>query len=284
MRRALAAGTTTCEAKSGYDLTAAGELRLLEIAWAVDAFQPVDLWPTLLGAHVVPPEFDRDRGAYVRLVAESMIPAVAGRGLAHAVDVYCDQGAFTADESRLILTAARAHGLGLRGHVGQFSDLGGAGLIAELGGLSADHLEVVSDDGIAAMAAHGVIAVMLPGACVQLRMQPPPVARLRAAGVPMAVGSDLNPGTSMCETLPVQMWLATTHYCLYRPGSLRPRQRSGHDHRLPRLRGRVWRPRGRLPDELCHPGLLHQWRHECHCHPTLLRSRRKLLPGPIGAR
>src|SRR5690606_22625581 len=95
---------------------------------------------------------------------------------------------------------------------GQFADLGGAELVAELGGLSADHLEVISERGAAAMAAHGVVAVMLPGACVQLRMTPPPVALLREAGVRMAVASDLNPGTSLCETLPIQMRLAATHY------------------------------------------------------------------------
>ncbi|MCA9676959.1 MAG: amidohydrolase family protein, partial [Myxococcales bacterium] len=97
-------------------------------------------------------------------------------------------------------------------HVGQFADLGGAELLAELGAWSADHLEQVSDAGIAALAAAGVVAVMLPAACVQLRMTPPPVAKLRAAGVAMAVATDLNPGTSWCETLEVPMWLATTHY------------------------------------------------------------------------
>jgi imidazolonepropionase len=214
MRRALAHGTTTSEAKSGYDLTLAGELRLCEVAWAVDALQPVDLVPTLLGAHALPPEYAHagDREGYVRLVAEAMIPQAAERGLARSADVYCDQGAFTLDETRRILTAARAAGLHARAHVGQFADLGGAELIAELDGLSADHLENVSEAGISALAARGVVAVMLPGACVQLRLAPPPVAALRRAGVPMAVATDMNPGTSMSESLPVAMWLATTHY------------------------------------------------------------------------
>jgi imidazolonepropionase len=100
----------------------------------------------------------------------------------------------------------------VRGHVGQFEDLGAAELLGELGGLSADHLEQVSDAGIAALARAGTVAVMLPGACVQLRLPVPPVEKLRAAGVAMAVASDLNPGTSYCETLPVQLWLATTHF------------------------------------------------------------------------
>ena len=212
MDRALAAGTTTCEAKSGYDLRADGELGLLEIAWAVDALHRVDLVPTLLGAHALPPEYAGNRAAYVSLVADTMIPEAARRGLSRTADVYCDQGAFTLDETRVILEAAKRAGMSLRVHAGQFADLGAAELIAELGGLSADHLEVVSERGIAAMAAHGVVAVMLPGACTQLRMTPPPVAALRRAGVAMAVATDLNPGTSMSESLPVQMWLAATHY------------------------------------------------------------------------
>jgi imidazolonepropionase len=110
------------------------------------------------------------------------------------------------------LHAAKRAGLDVRAHVGQFRDLGGAELVAELGGLSVDHLEHVSDAGIAALARAGTVAVMLPGACVQLRLPVPPVEKLRAAGVTLAVASDLNPGSSFCETLPIQMWLATTHY------------------------------------------------------------------------
>jgi imidazolonepropionase len=212
MARALAHGTTTCEAKSGYDLTVDGELRLLEAALVVDALSPMDLVPTLLGAHLIPPERIADRAGYVDDVAAVMIPAAAERGLAASVDVYCDEGAFTCDETRTILEAARAAGLGVRAHVGQFADLGGAELLAELGALSADHVENISQGGIEALAAQGVVAVMLPGACVQLRMAPPPVEALRTAGVALALGTDLNPGTSLTESLPLQMWLATTHY------------------------------------------------------------------------
>lgn len=214
MDRAFRAGTTTCEAKSGYDLTVDGELRLLDIAGAVDALHPVDVVPTLLGAHLVPPEYAADRSGYVDAVVDQMIPAAVARRLAAAIDVYCDEGAFTLEETRRILAAGTAAGLDVRAHIGQFADLGGAELVAELGGLSADHLENVSAQGIAAMATNGVVAVMLPGACVQLAMTPPPVAALRAAGVRMAIASDLNPGTSFCETLPIQMWLAMTHYRL----------------------------------------------------------------------
>lgn len=211
-RRALAGGTTTLEAKSGYDLTVDGELRLLEAAAAVDSLEAIDLVPTLLGAHVVPPERAGDRAAYVAEVAGPMIAGAAGRRLATSVDVYCDDGAFTLGETRQILESARSAGLDVRAHVGQFADLGGPQLLAELGARSADHLEEISPEGIAAMAAHGVVAVMLPGACVQLRQKPPPVAALRDAGVALAVASDMNPGSSFCETLTVPMWLATTHY------------------------------------------------------------------------
>ena len=210
--RALANGTTTLEAKSGYDLTTGGELRLLEVALAVDALQPVDLWPTLLGAHVVPAERRDDVEGFVTEVVTQMIPQAQTQRLARAVDVYCDHGAFSAADARRILTAARMAGLPVRAHVGQFADLGAAQLLAELGGLSADHLEIVSEDGIAALASAGVVAVMLPGACVQLKLPIPPVASFRAAGVPMAVATDMNPGTSLCESLTVPMWLAATHY------------------------------------------------------------------------
>lgn len=211
--RAVAAGTTTMEAKSGYDLTVDGELRMLEVALAADALSPVDLEPTLLGAHALPPGRPAsERGAYVAEVAEQMVPRAAEARLARAVDVYCDEGAFTLEEARRVLDAGRRAGLLVRAHAGQFADLGCAELVADLGGVSADHLEQVGEAGMRAMAAHGVVAVMLPGACVQLRLAPPPVASLRQAGVALAVASDLNPGSSLSESLLVPMWLAATHY------------------------------------------------------------------------
>jgi imidazolonepropionase len=209
----LAAGTTTIEIKGGYDLTVAGELRLLRcVATAAKASAP-RIVPTLL-AHVVPAERQADRPRYVRELCEELVPAVARERLATSVDVYCDEGAFTLDEARAILGAAREAGLAVRGHVGQFRDLGAAELLAELGALSGDHLEQVSDAGVAALAAAGVVAVMLPGACVQLRLPPPPVERFRRAGVAMAVATDLNPGSSFSESLPLQLWLATTHLAM----------------------------------------------------------------------
>ena len=207
---ALACGTTAMEAKSGYDLSVEGELRMLEAAGAADSLHPVDLEPTLLGAHALPA--GRDRAEYLREVCEQMIPRAAAAGLCRAVDVYCDEGAFTLEETRRVLEAGRAAGLLLRAHVGQFADLGAGPLVAELGGISVDHVEQIAPDALRALATHAVVAVMLPGACVQLRLAPPPIAALRAAGVAMAVATDLNPGSSFCESLPVQMWLAATHY------------------------------------------------------------------------
>jgi len=209
--RARSWGTTTLEAKSGYDLTEAGELRMLEVAREVEARGVVRVSPTLLGAHSLPPEYADDRAGYVAACVR-MAEAAGAQGLATAIDVYCDDGAFTLAETRAVLEAGKRAGLAVRAHVGQFADLGAAELVAELGGRSCDHLEQVSDAGMAAMAAAGVVAVMLPGACVQLRMTPPPVAKLRAAGVTLAVATDVNPGTSFSEALPLQMWLATTHY------------------------------------------------------------------------
>nr|HEX4313326.1 imidazolonepropionase [Kofleriaceae bacterium] len=199
-------GTTTMEAKSGYDLTSAGELRLLRL---LAARRPA-IVPTLL-AHLVPPERAADRDAFVDEIVTAWVPRAASLGLATSVDVYCDTGAFTLAETRAIFTAARAARLGVRAHAGQFADVGAAELVAEFGGLSADHLEQISPHGVHALARAGTVAVMLPGACVQLRLPPPPVARLRDAGVAMAIASDLNPGSSYSCSLPLQMWIATTH-------------------------------------------------------------------------
>ncbi len=209
LRRARANGTTTIEIKSGYDLTNDGELRLLRCI--ADAAVPGGprIVPTLL-AHLIPAERAADRDRYVQGICDQLVPAAAE--LATSVDVYCDEGAYTLAETRSILMAAKRAGLAVRGHVGQFRDLGAAELLGELGARSADHVEQISDAGIAALARGGVVAVMLPGACVQLRLPVPPVDKLRAAGVALAIATDLNPGSSYSEALPLQLWLATTHY------------------------------------------------------------------------
>jgi imidazolonepropionase len=213
VRRLQSLGVTTVEAKSGYDLSCDGEQRLLECVAAAQHDVAAELVATLL-AHVLPPDCESSarRQRWVEMFADTLIPRIASAGLATSVDVYCDHGAYTLEETRILLTAAIANGLGVRAHLGQFVDLGGAALLAELGGWSADHLEQVSEPDIAALAAAGIVAVMIPTACVQLRQTPPPVDLMRQRRIKMAVASDWNPGTSWVEGLTVPMWLATTHY------------------------------------------------------------------------
>lgn len=212
-RRLAELGVTTVECKSGYDLSLAGEARLLAAVRAAAEQVSTTLVATLL-AHVVPKEQREPtaRQAYVAAFARELVPRVAAEALATSVDVYCDEGAFTLEETRQILAAAAAHGLGVRAHIGQFADLGGASLLAELGAWSADHLEEVAERDLPALAAAGVVAVMIPTACVQLRQKPPPVAALRRHRVRMALASDWNPGTSWAEGLAIPMWLGATHY------------------------------------------------------------------------
>ncbi len=204
----LAWGVTTCEGKSGYALQTAGELRLLEVLRAVDARHPVDVVPTFLGAHTLPPDEDRD--IYVSRIIEEMIPRVAEEGLARYCDAYCEDGAFTIHETDRIFTAARAAGLGLRLHAEQFTDQGGTELAVRHGAASADHLEAVSDAGVAALAASDTTAVLLPGAALTCRCPWPPARKLLDAGVAVALGTDLNPGSSYTSSLPLMMSLACT--------------------------------------------------------------------------
>jgi imidazolonepropionase len=206
--RLLAFGVTTIEGKSGYALEAAGELRMLEVLRAVDGCHPVDVVPTLLGAHALPKELADRRDEYIAAVTEVMIPAAAEGGLARYCDAYCEDGAFSSDEVERIFTAAQGAGLGLRLHAEQFTHQGGAELAARMGAASADHLEAVSPAAIAAMAAAGTTAVLLPGAAMTCRAPWPPAPALIEAGVAIALGTDLNPGSSMTANLPLQMSLA----------------------------------------------------------------------------
>jgi imidazolonepropionase len=202
---ALGHGTTTMEVKSGYGLTVESELRLLRLVGELDTRTPVRLEATYLGAHVVPA--GRDRGEYVDEVVATL-PRAAAAG-ARWADVFCDQGVFTVDEARRILTAARSHGLGLRLHAEEIARTGAAGLAAELGCASADHLEHVSATDAGAMAAAGVVAVLLPTVTLSLRSQAwGHAARLREAGVELALATDCNPGTSWCESMPYAIQLA----------------------------------------------------------------------------
>lgn len=208
----LAMGFTTVEAKTGYGLSTAHELRLLETYAALDRDHPVTVTPTLLGAHVVAPEY-RDRPeAYVDLLVRETIPEAARRGLARFCDAFCERGAFTLEQSRRVLEAGREHGLIPKLHADQFEDGGGAALAAELGAASADHLDHTGPAGMAAMAAAGVTAVLLPGAVAFLGLHHfAPARDLIAAGVPVAISTDFNPGSCHCRNPYLVMTLASSY-------------------------------------------------------------------------
>lgn len=190
-------GVTTVEIKSGYGLDLETELKQLEAAGALASRERVRVRRTFLGLHALPPEFREDRAAYVQLVADVMIPAIAASGTADAVDAFCENIGFTAEEVDYVFSAARANGLDVKLHAEQLSNQHGATLAARYKALSADHLEYLDDAGIAAMAEAGTVAVLLPGAFYFLReTKLPPIDALRRAGVRMAVASDCNPGTS----------------------------------------------------------------------------------------
>jgi imidazolonepropionase len=207
LRRMASLGVTTVEVKSGYGLYPADERKqLAAIARVVAGPGVPSVVPTFLALHALPPSVER--GAYVAHVARELVPEIARQGLARFVDAYVDAGAFTVAEARFVGDAARAHGLGVRLHVGQFADVGGAELAADLGAASVDHLEHVSAAGIAALARAGVSAVLLPVASFTLAQPSPPVRALRDAGVRLVVGSDANPGTAPTESLPLALALA----------------------------------------------------------------------------
>jgi imidazolonepropionase len=207
----IAEGVTTVEVKSGYGLTPEVELRQLRAASQLGHVRDIGIERTLLAAHAVPPEYAGNRAAYVDLVCNEIIPAAAREGLADAVDAFCEGIAFTPAETARVFAAANAAGLRVKLHADQLSDTGGAALAAEANALSADHLEWASEDGIAVMARAGTVAVMLPGAYYVLRdTHTPPVGAFRAAGVPMAVATDCNPGTAPLTSPLLAMNMAAT--------------------------------------------------------------------------
>jgi imidazolonepropionase len=210
VREMASLGVTTIECKSGYGLDREHELKLLQVYRRLSELEPVGIVPTFLGAHVVPAEYRDRREAYVALLVDELIPAVGAEHLATACDVFVEESAFGIEEARRILLAGRAAGLASRLHADQFTSSGGAELAAEVGALSADHLEHVSDRGIAAMAARPVVAVSLPIASLYLNQPPMPARRLIAAGVPVAVATDFNPGSAPSYHLPLAMTLACT--------------------------------------------------------------------------
>jgi len=204
--RMLELGTTTVEIKSGYGLTTADELKMLRAIRRLGEELPLTLVPTFLGAHAFPPEVSRED--YIRRVVEEMIPVVAGTGLARFCDVFCDQGFYTVEEARTILLAARAAGLGVKIHADELAWVGAAELAGELSATSAEHLLHVSQSGIEAMAHAGTVAVLLPGTAFVLDEPWPPARDLIAAGVPVALGTDFNPGSSPVASLPLILALA----------------------------------------------------------------------------
>lgn len=204
LNRMLRHGTTTVEIKSGYGLDVASERKMLEAIGRLGATHPMDVVPTFLGAHVVPAE--SDRAEYLRLVVEEMLPVCAP--LARYCDVFCDEGAFTVEEARLVLEAGLRAGLRPRLHVEQLAATGGVELAAELGAVTADHLDHVTVEGVETLRVAGTIAVLLPAVSLSMRTPQPPGRMLWDAGVPVAIATDCNPGTSYVESMPLVIALA----------------------------------------------------------------------------
>ena len=210
LRVLIAEGVTTVEIKSGYGLDLENELKQLSVARRLGETLPVTVKTTFLGAHALPPEAANDSSAYIGKVVD-MMPRVKASGLADAVDAFCEKIAFTADETARVFEAAKAQGLPVKLHADQLSDLGGAALAARFGALSADHLEYTSTEGVAAMARAGTVAVLLPGAFYFLReTKVPPMEDFRRAGVPIAIASDSNPGSSPVTSLLLMLNMAAT--------------------------------------------------------------------------
>ena len=208
----LRTGTTTVEAKSGYGLTTEDELKILQAVKLLNSENPLSYVPTFLGAHDVPPEYKSRREQYVALLIDEMLPRVAAEKLAEYCDVFCEAKVFTTDESRKILSAARAQGLGLRIHADQLSLSGGAKLAAELRTVTADHLEHADAEGIAALRSAGVQPVLLPGSVYALGSTRYPAAReMIDAGLAVVLATDFNPGSSPTPSMPMILSLASTH-------------------------------------------------------------------------
>ncbi|HXE80505.1 MAG TPA: imidazolonepropionase [Vicinamibacterales bacterium] len=209
LARMLQCGTTTAEVKSGYGLALEPEITMLRAIRRLGTMQPIELVPTFLGAHECPREYRGNRDAYVALVAERMIPAVSSEKLADWCDVFCETGVFTVDQGRTVLAAARNAGLGLRVHADEFDASGGAELAAEMRARSADHLVHVTRQGARALAEAGTVATLLPAAPLFLKLDRyAPARMLIEEGVPVALGTDLNPGGGLTPSMPFVMSLA----------------------------------------------------------------------------
>jgi imidazolonepropionase len=211
----LALGTTTIEAKSGYGLTLDDELRSLRAIKEVAATHPLGIVPTFLGAHEVPDEWQKDREGYVRVLCDEMLPAVAAEGLATACDVFCEEGVFDVLQSRRILKKARELGLGVKIHADEITCCGGAELAAELSALSADHLVHVSTNGMQDLLRSGTIPILLPATSFVLRLRrDAPATAMVDLGLPVALATDFNPGSSPTRSMPLVMTFACVRYGL----------------------------------------------------------------------
>jgi imidazolonepropionase len=215
LRRLMDEGVTTIEIKSGYGLDTATETKMLRVARRLGASAGVNVCTTFLGAHALPPEYTGRSDAYVDLVCDEMLPAVAAAGLADAVDVFCERIAFSAAQTARVFDRARALGLPVKLHADQLSDGDGAALAARYDALSAEHLEYTSEAGVRAMAQAGTVAVLLPGAFYFLReTKLPPIAAFREHGVPIAIATDSNPGSSPLTSILLALNMACTLFRL----------------------------------------------------------------------
>ncbi|MBQ6012899.1 MAG: imidazolonepropionase, partial [Firmicutes bacterium] len=210
----LSFGTTTCEAKSGYGLDEETELRMLRAIKRLNEDHPIDLVPTFLGAHALPPEFKDDRDAFISLLCDKVIPEVAGQGLAEYCDVFCESGVFTAEETRRILLAGQKHGLRSKVHADEIEAIGGSQLAGEIGAVSAEHLIVCPDEGIESMAKGGTVACLLPATSFYLGATFAPARKMIEAGVPVAMATDFNPGSCPCLNMQLVINLGCLRYRL----------------------------------------------------------------------
>ncbi len=208
----LSLGTTTCEAKSGYGLNFENELKQLTVTKRLNESQPIDLVSTFMAAHAVPEEYKDNREGYISLIIDEMLPYVAQNKLAEFCDVFCETGVFSSEESKRILSAAQKYGLGAKIHADEIDPIGGSVLAGEIGAVSAEHLIVCPDDGIASMAKGGTIACLLPATSFYLGATFAPAKKMIEAGVPVAVASDFNPGSTPNLSLQLAMNIACYRY------------------------------------------------------------------------
>jgi imidazolonepropionase len=207
----LRGGTTTVEIKSGYGLNEPDEMKMMDAIAELADEQLIGIRATFLGAHAVPPEYDGNADGYVELLCGRLLPYFVRRKIIQFCDAFCEQGFFSVDQTKKILETARALGVGIKIHADQFSQIGASALAAGLGAVSADHLEKIDDAGISALQRAGTVATVLPGASFFLNQAYPPARKIIDAGVPLAIASDFNPGSSMSFSMPLMMTIACTH-------------------------------------------------------------------------